>query len=65
MLKFILEIKNGEEIEQFRLMIDENQKEIGKEGWKVIFQKLRQMENLSEVELNPEEYLKIKNLINF
>ena len=43
-------------------MIYGNEKEIGKEGWKLIFQKLKQMENLSQVELNPEEYMKNKKL---
>ena len=61
MLKVLSEIKNVEECEEFRLICNRNQKEIGKEGWKIIFQKLRQMEKLSILELNCEEYKKIEN----
>ena len=55
MLKVITEIKNEEECEEFRLMKYGKEMEIGKEGWKTIFKKLRQMENLIQLELNPEE----------
>ena len=55
MLKVLSEIKNVEECEELRLICNGNQKEIGKEGWKIIFQKLRQMENLCKLELNYEE----------